>query len=58
MSELKITITTIPIDPFVTNIIKKLMIKILEMILRFHTYVILAKSVEPKTRTMTKKEKY
>ena len=62
MSELELTFTTISIDPFVvfriTNIIKEIMIKILEMILRFHTYVISAKSVEPKTRAMTKKEKY
>ena len=62
MSELELTFTTISIDPFVvfriTNIIKEIMIKILEMILRFDTYVISAKSVEPKTRTMTKKEKY
>ena len=62
MSELELTFTTISIDPFVvfliTNIIKEIMIKILEMILRFHTYVISAKSVESKTRTMTKKEKY
>ena len=60
MSELELTFTTISIDPFVvfliTNIIKELMIKIFEMILRFHTYVISAKSVEPKTRTMTKRE--
>ena len=45
LSELEITITTIPIDLFVVilsqlNIIKELVIKILEMILRFFTYVI------------------
>ena len=45
LSELEITITTIPIDLFVVilsqlSIIKELVIKILEMILRFYTYVI------------------
>ena len=42
LSELEITITTIPIGPFVVILsqIKELVIKILEMILRFYTYVI------------------
>ena len=39
MSELEITITTIPIGPFVVILsqIKELVIRILEMILRFYT---------------------
>ena len=42
LSELEITITTTPIGPFVAILsqIKELVIKILEMILRFYTYVI------------------
>ena len=39
LSELEITITTIPIGPFVVILsqIKELVIRILEMILRFYT---------------------
>ena len=42
LSELEITITTIPIGPFVVILsqIKELVIRILAMILRFYTYVI------------------
>ena len=42
MSEVEITITTILIGPFVVILsqIKELVIRILEMILRFYTYVI------------------
>ena len=42
LSELEITIMTIPIGPFVVILsqIKELVIRILEMILRFYTYVI------------------
>ena len=42
MSELEITIMTIPIGPFVVILsqIKELVIRILEMILRFYTNVI------------------
>ena len=42
LSELEITITTIPIGPFVVILseIKELVIKILEIILRFYTHVI------------------
>ena len=42
LSELEITIMTIPIGPFVVMLsqIKKLGIRISEMILRFYTYVI------------------
>ena len=41
LSELEITITTIPIGPFVVILsqIKELVIRILEMILRFYTDV-------------------
>ena len=42
MSEVEITITTILIGPFVVILsqIEELVIRILEMILRFYTYVI------------------
>ena len=39
LSELEITITTIAIDPFVV-ILSLTVIRILDMILRFYTYVI------------------